>query len=103
MPHGRPVTAALMPGWSHQATAARSSESRHTCHSRGSIPGAKTPSRREERSAMAKHRTGTREEWHAARLELLDAEKDLMRRSDKLARQRQELPWVRIDKEYRFE
>jgi predicted dithiol-disulfide oxidoreductase (DUF899 family) len=52
---------------------------------------------------MTNHRTGTREEWLAARLELLDAEKELTRRSDGLARQRQELPWVRIDKEYRFE
>ena len=52
---------------------------------------------------MAKHRIGTREEWLAARLELLEDEKALTRRSDELARQRQELPWVRIDKEYRFE
>ena len=50
-----------------------------------------------------KHKTGTRDEWLAARLELLKAEKDLTRRSDELARQRQELPWVRVDKEYRFE
>ncbi|RJQ52120.1 MAG: DUF899 domain-containing protein [Desulfobacteraceae bacterium] len=52
---------------------------------------------------MTKHRTGTREEWLAARLELLKAEKEHTRRSDELARQRQELPWVRIDKAYRFE
>src|ERR1022692_4548441 len=52
---------------------------------------------------MTDHRTGTREEWLAARLELLEAEKALTRQSDELARQRQELPWVRIDKEYRFE
>ncbi len=52
---------------------------------------------------MTNHTTGTREEWLAARLELLEAEKALTRRSDELARQRQELPWVRIDKEYRFE
>jgi predicted dithiol-disulfide oxidoreductase (DUF899 family) len=52
---------------------------------------------------MTQHRTGTREEWLAARLELLDAEKEHTRRGDELARQRQELPWVRIDKEYRFE
>src|SRR5271168_2286607 len=52
---------------------------------------------------MTKHMTGTREEWLAARLELLEAEKALTRRSDELARQRQELPWVRVDKEYRFE
>jgi len=52
---------------------------------------------------MTDHKTGTREEWLAARLELLEAEKALTRRSDELARRRQELPWVRIDKEYRFE
>jgi predicted dithiol-disulfide oxidoreductase (DUF899 family) len=52
---------------------------------------------------MTTHKTGTREQWLAARLELLDAEKDLTRRSDELARRRQELPWVRIDKQYRFE
>jgi len=49
------------------------------------------------------HKTGTREEWLAARLELLDAEKALTRHGDDLAKRRQELPWVRIDKEYRFE
>ena len=52
---------------------------------------------------MTDHTTGTREEWLAARLELLEAEKALTRRSDELARWRQELPWVRIEKEYRFE
>ncbi len=52
---------------------------------------------------MTDHKTGTRDEWLAARLELLEAEKALTRRSDELARQRQELPWVRIDKQYRFE
>jgi predicted dithiol-disulfide oxidoreductase (DUF899 family) len=51
---------------------------------------------------MIDHKTGTREEWLAARLELLEAEKALTRRSDELALLRQELPWVRIDKEYRF-
>ena len=52
---------------------------------------------------MTAHKTGTREEWLAARLELLEAEKALTRRSDELARRRQELPWVPIDKEYRFQ
>jgi predicted dithiol-disulfide oxidoreductase (DUF899 family) len=52
---------------------------------------------------MTKHKTGTREEWLAARLELLEAEKDFTRRSDALARRRQDLPWVRIDKQYRFD
>src|SRR5713101_2870010 len=55
------------------------------------------------RRTMTKHMTGTREEWLAARLSLLEAEKELTRRSDQLARRRQELPWVRVDKEYRFE
>jgi len=52
---------------------------------------------------MTRHMTGTREAWLAARLELLEAEKDLTRRGDELARRRRELPWVRVDKEYRFE
>ncbi|MFE0758339.1 DUF899 domain-containing protein [Inquilinus sp. NPDC058860] len=52
---------------------------------------------------MTTHPTGTREEWLAARLGLLAAEKELTRQSDELARRRQDLPWVRIDKDYRFE
>src|SRR5258706_2767566 len=52
---------------------------------------------------MTKHMTGTRKDWLAARLELLEAEKEHTRRGDELARRRQELPWVRIDKKYRFE
>ena len=52
---------------------------------------------------MTKHKTGTREEWLTERLELLKAEKDLTRQSDDLTRRRQELPWVRIDKQYRFD
>ncbi len=52
---------------------------------------------------MTDHKVGTREEWLAARLELLEAEKALTRRSDQVARSRQELPWVQIDKDYRFE
>jgi predicted dithiol-disulfide oxidoreductase (DUF899 family) len=52
---------------------------------------------------MTEPRTGTREEWLAARRELLEAEKEHTRRGDELARQRQELPWVRIEKDYRFD
>jgi predicted dithiol-disulfide oxidoreductase (DUF899 family) len=52
---------------------------------------------------MTNHKTGKREEWLAARLELLKAEKELTRLSDELAQRRQELPWVRIDKDYSFE
>jgi predicted dithiol-disulfide oxidoreductase (DUF899 family) len=52
---------------------------------------------------MMKHTTGSRKEWLAARIELLEAEKAHTRRSDELARRRQALPWVPIDKTYRFE
>jgi predicted dithiol-disulfide oxidoreductase (DUF899 family) len=52
---------------------------------------------------MPEHKTGTREEWIAARLDLLEAEKELTRRSDELAARRQQLPWVRLDKPYRFD
>jgi predicted dithiol-disulfide oxidoreductase (DUF899 family) len=52
---------------------------------------------------MTTHMTGTREEWLSARLALLEDEKELTRRSDELAKRRQDLPWVRIDKAYRFE
>src|SRR5437016_4593519 len=52
---------------------------------------------------MTTHTTGTRKEWMAARLELLGAEKELTRQSDDLARRRQALPWVKIEKDYRFE
>jgi predicted dithiol-disulfide oxidoreductase (DUF899 family) len=52
---------------------------------------------------MTDHRTGTREEWLAARLELLDAEKELTRRGDEVARLRGDLPWVPVEREYSFE
>jgi predicted dithiol-disulfide oxidoreductase (DUF899 family) len=56
-----------------------------------------------EMQSMTTHRTGTREEWTRARVELLQAEKDLTHRSDEVAKMRQELPWVRIEKTYPFE
>src|ERR1700739_3558839 len=56
-----------------------------------------------EKRTTTRHRTGTREEWLADRLGMVKAEKKLKGRGDELARRRQELPWVRIDKEYRFE
>jgi len=49
------------------------------------------------------HQVVSRDEWLKARIALLKEEKELTRRGDALARQRQELPWVRIDKAYRFE
>src|SRR3954466_7283867 len=53
--------------------------------------------------AVKMHRTGTRDEWLAAPLEPLEGGEELTRRSDERTRRRQELPWVRIDKAYRFE
>ena len=52
---------------------------------------------------MAEHETGTQEEWQASRDELLNEEKELTRRGDELARKRRELPWVPVEKDYRFE
>jgi hypothetical protein len=52
---------------------------------------------------MSAHRVGTREEWLAARVALLEEEKELTRRSDELARRRRELPWVPVEKGYRFD
>src|SRR3954470_23922171 len=52
---------------------------------------------------MSPHPIATREEWFAVRRELLEAEKEHTRRGDELARRRQELPWVRVEKEYRFD
>jgi predicted dithiol-disulfide oxidoreductase (DUF899 family) len=52
---------------------------------------------------MTTHTTGTRDEWLAARLALLKEEKAFTRRGDELAQQRQALPWVRVDKDYRFD
>ena len=52
---------------------------------------------------MTTHTTASRAQWIAARLELLAAEKELTRRSDAVARQRQQLPWVPVEKDYRFE
>ena len=52
---------------------------------------------------MAEQRIGTQEEWQAQRDELLKEEKELTRRGDELARKRRELPWVPIEKDYRFE
>jgi predicted dithiol-disulfide oxidoreductase (DUF899 family) len=52
---------------------------------------------------MTEHRIGTQEEWQAERDELLKEEKELTRRGDELARKRRELPWVAVEKDYRFE
>ena len=52
---------------------------------------------------MTEHRIGTQEEWKAERDALLEEEKELTRRSDELARKRQDLPWVPVEKDYSFE
>jgi len=52
---------------------------------------------------MTEHRIGTLQEWQAERDELLKEEKELTRRGDELARKRRELPWVHVEKDYRFE
>jgi predicted dithiol-disulfide oxidoreductase (DUF899 family) len=52
---------------------------------------------------VSEHRIGTREEWQAARDALLEREKELTHRNDELARERRELPWVPVEKEYSFE
>src|ERR1700730_1471386 len=51
---------------------------------------------------MTEHATRPRDQWLAARLELLEAEKELTRRSDEVARQRRDLPWVPVEEDYRF-
>ena len=52
---------------------------------------------------MSDHTTVTREEWQAAREQLLEREKEHTRTADELAQARRELPWVRVEKEYRFD
>jgi predicted dithiol-disulfide oxidoreductase (DUF899 family) len=52
---------------------------------------------------MPNHTVGTREEWLAARAELLEREKALTRENDEISKQRRELPWVLVDKDYSFE
>ena len=52
---------------------------------------------------MTDHKTGTRDEWLAARADLLEREKEFTRMGDELARQRRELPWVPVEKEYTFQ
>ncbi|MGH8324843.1 MAG: DUF899 domain-containing protein [Steroidobacteraceae bacterium] len=59
--------------------------------------------KREIAQAAPRHQIASREEWLKARLELLHKEKELTHRSDELALERQALPWVRVDKQYRFE
>ncbi|MEP7087121.1 MAG: DUF899 family protein, partial [Gemmatimonadota bacterium] len=54
-------------------------------------------------TTKATHDTGTREDWLAARLELLEEEKELTRLSDQVTRKRSELPWVKLEKDYRFD
>src|SRR4026209_2815020 len=86
-----------------QATAVRllAAQDLHRMRAGGARASA-TQSKRED-TVMAKHKTGTRKEWQTARRALLKAEKALTHRSEAVAQRRQELPWVRIDKEYRLD
>src|SRR5829696_8163638 len=52
---------------------------------------------------MSEHKVGNREEWEAARMRLLEREKELTRLNDELARERRELPWVAVEEEYSFD
>jgi predicted dithiol-disulfide oxidoreductase (DUF899 family) len=52
---------------------------------------------------MPDHRIGTREEWQAARQDLASLEAELAQRNEEIKRKRLELPWVRVEKEYRFD
>jgi predicted dithiol-disulfide oxidoreductase (DUF899 family) len=52
---------------------------------------------------VTEHRIGTQDEWRTERDALLVEEKELTRRGDELARKRRELPWVPVEREYRFE
>src|SRR5262249_6883750 len=73
---------------------------------RGSLPwmdGISRPQRPRRRDQVTDHRIATREEWLAAREQLLVREKEHTRLGDELARQRRELPWLRIEKDYRFD
>jgi predicted dithiol-disulfide oxidoreductase (DUF899 family) len=70
---------------------------------RSTVFGTNDEGDEERKKAMTAHQTGTRDQWLKARVELLKAEKEFTHRSDELARQRQELPWVPINKGYRFE
>lgn len=69
------------------------------------VPNAWTrpPEWRPDRRSVTGHRIGTREEWAVARAALLAREKEHTRLGDELARERRELPWVRLEKEYRFD
>jgi predicted dithiol-disulfide oxidoreductase (DUF899 family) len=62
-----------------------------------------TATQRHRRDAMPEHKVGTRQEWEVACDQLLTKEKELTRRNDELAQERRELPWVPVDKDYRFE
>jgi Bacterial protein of unknown function (DUF899) len=88
-----------------QLSLASPSESRHICHSHRLFIQGKIylMTTNQIANKAAAQKAGTREQWLAARLELLEAEKDLTRRSDELAQRRPDLPWVRIQKNYRFD
>jgi len=59
--------------------------------------------RKREKDVMTDHTVVSRQKWQAARDELLRREKEHTQMADELARRRRELPWVAVQKEYRFD
>ena len=82
--------------------AIRFPDSRHRVRSSGARASTTVVTTR-RREATTEHKIGSREEWLAAREQLLAREKEHTRLGDELARQRRELPWVPVEKEYRFD
>jgi predicted dithiol-disulfide oxidoreductase (DUF899 family) len=66
-------------------------------------PAMRTGHNHQPEVPMTMHKVGTREEHLAARLALLEAEKELTRHGDELGRRRRELPWVPVEKQYTFD
>jgi predicted dithiol-disulfide oxidoreductase (DUF899 family) len=97
------VTSGKPPDERDEAAAERSLPFAKTITSELRVERGRTSEVTGRRRRMTTHKTGTRDQWLTARLDLLDAEKALTRLSDAVAEQRQDLPWVRVDKDYRFD
>src|SRR5947208_1928831 len=96
-----PVSPARRRNPSGKAGAASRRNTTIACRRPAPWPHNRTQPSKQE--AEMQHQIASRDEWLQARMKLLKDEKEHTRRSDELARRRQELPWVRVDKEYRFD